>query len=51
MSYPHLTPRYVIAPMRIEGFGLRAIRQRIGRHHTTVGRRAFIAPQRLFPVP
>lgn len=40
MPYHHLTPeeRYVIAHMRIAGFSLRAIGQRIGRHHTTVGR-------------
>jgi IS30 family transposase len=40
MSYHHVTheERYVIAHMRIAGFSLRAIGQRIGRHHTTVGR-------------
>lgn len=40
MPYGQLTPdeRYVIAHMRIAGFTLRAIGQRIGRHHTTVGR-------------
>ena len=40
MSYHHVTPeeRYVIAHMRIAKFSLRTIAQRIGRHHTTVGR-------------
>ena len=38
MSYHHLTPdeRYVIAHMRIAGFSLRAIGQRLGRDHSTV---------------
>jgi IS30 family transposase len=40
MSYEHLSEqeRYVIGHMRMAGFKLREIGERIGRHHTTVGR-------------
>ena len=40
MPYHHVTfeERYVIAHLRLAGFSLRAIGQRLGRHHTTVGR-------------
>ena len=40
MPYHHVTfeERYVIAQLRLAGFRLRAIEQRLGRHHTTVGR-------------
>ena len=40
MSYEQLgeQERYVIAHMRMAGFALRAIGERIGRHHTTVSR-------------
>ena len=40
MSYEHVSEqeRYVIGHMRMAGFTLRAIGERIGRHHTTVSR-------------
>ena len=40
MPYHHMTfeERYAIAHLRLAGFSLRAIGQRLGRHHTTVGR-------------
>ena len=40
MGYHHVTfeERYAIAHMRLAGFSVRAIGQRLGRHHTTVGR-------------
>jgi IS30 family transposase len=40
MPYHHVTfeERYAIAHLRMAGFSLRAIGQRLGRHYTTVGR-------------
>jgi len=53
MSYHHLTPeeRYVIAHLRIAGFSLRAIGERIGRHPSTVSRELIRngAPEQAWP--
>jgi IS30 family transposase len=40
MPYHHVTfeERYTIAHLRLAGFSLRVIGERLGRHHTTVGR-------------